>query len=247
MKLLKTAGVAALLGALLIAGGCGGGGGGDAAPVVTNPSATTSFTATANPNGTATTGANITTVAAPPGTPGYLGAVTVALAPNTVITAKNADGSTKALTATPAITFTVPADSTATVSGTNGVPVPTGFSTLTSTSGAIDVQIAGAASATFSSPITITMPVPGKAVGSVVVVYSVTGTTYTFLGSFTVTTPGFVSFPVTSLSWKVGDPNPDPLSPTTIVTTTVPPTTTTVQPTTTTTPTTITGSPGGTL
>ena len=115
----------------MMAGGCGGGD--DEAPVVTNPSATTSFAATVNPNGSATTGANTTTVATAPGTPGYLATVSASLPPNTTITAKNADGSTKALTATPSITFTAPADSTATFSGTNGVPVPTGFLAVDST------------------------------------------------------------------------------------------------------------------
>jgi hypothetical protein len=237
-KLLKMFSLAALLGALMMVGGCGDG---NDDPVVTNPSVTTSFAATANPDGSATTGANSTTVAAPPGTPGYLGAVTATLPPNTVITAKNADGTAKVLTATPSITFAAPADSSTTGSGTNGVPAPTGFTTLASTAGAVDVQLTGAASATFNPAITITMPVPGKVVGSVIKVYTVTGTTYSLLGSFTVTTAGFVSFPVSSLSWKVGDPNPDPSSPTTTVqpTTTAP---TTVVPTTTvptTTPTTV--------
>ena len=225
----------ALFGTLMMAGGCGGGD--DETPVVTNPSATTSFAATANPDGTATTGAISTVVAAPPGTPGYLETVRVTLPPNTVITAKNADGTPKALTVPLSFTFTAPADSSATGSGTNGVPAPTGFTTLASTSGAVDVQLTGAASATFSNPITITMPVPGKAVGEMVKVYTVTGTTYTLLGIISVRPTGFVNFDVSSLSWKVGNPNPDPGTLTTTATTTVLPTTTgttTVQPTTTT-------------
>jgi hypothetical protein len=205
-KLLKIFGIVALFGALMMAGGCGGG---DEAPVVTNPSATTSFAATPNANGSATTGANTTTVATAPGTPGYLATVSASLPPNTTITAKNADGTTDVLTATPSLTFTAPADSTATFSGTNGVPVGTGFVTVASTSGAVDVAITGAASATFNHPITITMPVPGKAVGTVIDIWSVTGTTYTLLGNFTVTagtTGSVVSFPVSSLSWKVCHP-----------------------------------------
>jgi hypothetical protein len=228
-KVLKTGGLVALLGIVIMAG-CGGGG--DDAPVVTNPSATSSFTATINANGTATTGATATTAATPPGTPGYLAGVSVTLPANTLITASNA------LTAPLSFTFISPSDSTATFSGIKGVPVPTGFTALTSTSGAVDVRLTGAASATFNPAITITMPVPGKAVGAVIKVYTVSGTTYTLLGNFTVTTAGFVSFPVSSLSWKVCDPNPDPGGPTTTttVTTTVQPTTTTtVQPTTTTT------------
>jgi hypothetical protein len=267
-KLLRMVGVAALFGGLMMAGGCGGGDG--EAPVVTNPSATTNtFPVTINADGTATT-ATATTAATPPGTPGYLATVSATLPPNTLITARNCDGTPKVLTSPLSFTFTAPADSTATFSGTNGVPVPTGFTTLASTSGAVDVQLTGACSATFNPAIIITMPVPGKAVGSVIKVYTVTGTTYTLLGSPTVTNAGFVSFQVSNLSWKVCDPNPDPGSPTTTVltTTTVEPTTTTttgtttIQPTTTvltttttveptTVPTTstttiITGSPGGT-
>lgn len=218
----------------MMASGCGGG---DDAPVVTNPSATASFAATVNSDGTATTGATSTVVATPPGTPGYLENVRVTLPSNTVITAKNADGTPKALTAPLSFTFTAPADSSATGSGTNGVPPPTGFTTLASTSGAVDVQLTGAASATFSNPITITLPVPGKAVGELIKVYTVTGTTYTLLGIISVRPTGFVNFDVSSLSWKVGNPNPDPGTLTTIPTTTVLPTTigtTTVQPTTTT-------------
>lgn len=243
-KLLKVLTLAALFGTLVMA--CGGG---DDAPVAANPSVTAPIAASVNPDGTATTGTGTTDVFTPPGTPGYLATVSVRLSPNTIITAKNADGTTKALTAAPSFTFSSPADSSATVSGTHGVPVPAGFTTLTSTAGAVDVQITGAASASFNPAMTITMPVPGKAVGSVVAVYTVTGTTYSFLNNFTVTTAGFVSFPVSSLSWKVADPNPDPNSPTTTVqsttvlttssttvpttsATTVVPTTTTIAPTT---------------
>jgi hypothetical protein len=244
-KLLKMLSLTALLGAVMMAGGCGGGD--DETPVVTNPSATNSFAATVNPDGTATTGAIYTVVAAPTGTPGYLETVRVTLPPNTVITAKNADGTQKALTTPLSFTFTAPADSSVTGSGTNGVPAPTGFTTLASTSGAVDVQITGAASATFSNPITITMPVPGKAVGEMIKVYTVTGTTYTLLDIISVRPTGFVNFDVSSLSWKVGNPNPDPgavtttVQPTTTVPTTAPTTIPTTAPTTipTTAPTTI--------
>jgi hypothetical protein len=252
-KLLRMVGLVALSGILMMAGGCGGGG--DETPVVTptNPSVTASFTATINANGTATTGATATTAAAPPGTPGYLAGVSVTLPAGTIITAPTA------LTSPLSFTFTAPADSTATFSGINGVPIPTGINALTSTSGAVNVQLTGAASATFNPAITITMPVPGKAVGSVIKVYTVTGTTYTLINNpanalgWPVTTAGFVSFPVSSLSWKVGDPAPAPggSTTTTTATTTVQPTTTTttatttVQPTTTTAvTTTITGSGG---
>jgi hypothetical protein len=214
-----------LVGFLILLGGCGGG---DDAPIVTGPSATVAVVATINANGTATTGASATTVATPPGTPGYLAAVSATLPANTVITARNADGTQRALTAPISLTFTASSDSSATFAGIVDVPAPSGFLSLISTSGAIDVQLTGAASATFNPAITITMPVPGKAIGAVVDVYTVTGTTYVYLGSFTVTTAGLVSFPVSSLSWKVGDPNPKPNVSTTIATTTVLPTTTTV-------------------
>ncbi len=203
-KLVKMVGVAALFGALMMAGGCGGGGG-DEAPVVTNPSANATIAATVNPNGTATTGSSTTNVAPPPGTPGYLAAVSATFPPSTVITAKNSDGTTKAMTAPPTMTFTAPADSSPTQSGTHGVPPQPGY-TLVTTSGAVNVQLTGAASATFNPPINVTMPVPGKAVGSVITVHAVKeGTTaYVLLGNFTVTTAGFVSFPVSDLCWEIG-------------------------------------------
>jgi hypothetical protein len=203
-KLLKMVGVAALFGALMMAGGCGGGGGGEA-PVVTNPSATVSVPATVNTDGTATTGANTTTVTAPSGTTGYLADVSATLPPSTVITAKNPDGTTKALTAPPTLTFTVPADSSSTQSGTNGVPPPPGY-TLYATAGAVNIQVTGAASATFNPPITVTMPVPGRAVGAVVTVHAVKdgSAAYVLLGNFTVTTPGFLTFPVSDLCWQIG-------------------------------------------
>lgn len=207
-KLLKMFGMAAMLGVLMMVGGCGGDD--NETPVVTNPSVTSPFAATINPDGTATTGANTTIVAAPPGTTGYLAGVSVTLPPNTVITAKNADGTPKVLNAPISFTFTAPADSSATVSGTNGIPVPTGFVAVNSAAGAIDVQITGAASATFDHPITITIPVPGQIVGTSLPVYSVTGTTYTLIGNFPVTASStgssVISFPVSSLSWKVVNP-----------------------------------------
>ena len=188
----------------MMAGGCGGGG--DGAPVM--PSATTSFAATVNPDGSATTGANATTVATAPGTPGYLAGVSVTLPPNTTITAKNADGSTKVLTATPSFTFTAPADSTATFSGTIGVPKSSqmGDVEVAFTSGAVDVQLTGAAAVSFDPAITITMPISGKAVGAVISVYTVMDTTYKPIRTGPVTTAGFFSFPVSSLSWKVCNP-----------------------------------------
>ena len=50
------------------------------------------------------------------------------------------------------------------------------------------------------------MPVPGRAVGAVITVHAVKdGTTaYVLLGNFTVTTAGFVSFPVSDLCWEIG-------------------------------------------
>lgn len=207
MKLLKMTNLAVLSGALLLTAGCGGGG--DVPPLM-NPSATASFEATVNADGSATTGAISTVVTAPAGTPGYLETVRVILYPNTVITAKNGDGTPKALTAPLSFTFTAPGDSSATFSGINGVPVPAGSTTLASTSGAVDIQLTGAASATFNPPITITMPVPGKAVASMVKIFTVEGTTYTLLGIFSVRPTGFVNFDVSTLSWKVADPTPDP-------------------------------------
>jgi hypothetical protein len=133
----------------------------------------------------------------------------VSLSPSTTITATNADGTTKVLTAAPSFTFTAPADSTATFSGVHDFPFPSDSTRLVSTSGAIKVEITGAAHATFSPPITITMPVPGKAVGSVIKVFQSDGTTFTLLGSFTVATAEFVSFPVAHMAdgpYFEGDP-----------------------------------------
>ena len=63
---------------------------------------------------------------------------------NTNLSALNAqrklDGTTKALTAPPSLTFTAPADSSSTKSGSNGVPVQPGFTVVT-TSGAVNVQL----------------------------------------------------------------------------------------------------------
>jgi hypothetical protein len=213
-KLLKLSYLLLMFGVVIVVSGCGGD-----ARVETNPSATAPIASTLNSDGTATTDANITTITTPAGTPGYLAGVSVTLPPGTTITAKNADGSTKALTEPPSFTFIAPVDSSAAFAGTKGVPVPTGFTSLASVSGAVDVQLTGSASAIFNPPITITMPVPGEAVGSVIAVYTVAGTTYASLGSYTVTTAGFVSFPVTSLSWKVGNPIPDTSVPTTVATT----------------------------
>jgi hypothetical protein len=200
-KLLKMFGMAALLGALIMTGGCGGSD--DETPVVTSVTSPI-VGATVNPStpNTATTGAGNTIVTTPPGTTGYLitGGVSVSLPAGTVITAPTA------ITLPPSLTFTAPSDSTPAFSGTNGVPVPTGRLAVASTAGAVDVQLTGAASATFNPAITITVPVPGKAVGSVVTVYTVSGTTYSLLGNFTVATAGFVRFPVSSLSWKVCNP-----------------------------------------
>ena len=200
-KLLKMFGAAVLIGVLMMVGGCGGG---DDAVVVTDPSTTSPIAATVNPNGTATTGATATTVATATGTTGYLATVSATLDPSTVITAKNAAGEIIKLTAAPSITFTAPADSTATSSGVHGIPVPAGV-TLASTSGAIRLEVAGAASATFVPPITIKMPVPGKADGSVIKVYQVDGTTWKLLGNYTAT-GGFVSVPMASFTSLVGDP-----------------------------------------
>ncbi len=216
MHKLKIHYLTVLFGILMVICGCGGG---DGTSVGADPSCTVSFEAAINPDGTATTGANTTSVVSALCNQGYMSGVSATLPPNTVITARNSDGSIKALTAPFSLKFTVPADSTATYSGTHGVPVPAGFAALASTAGAVDVQLTGAASATFNPPITITMPVPGKAVGERVAVFSVTGRTYTLLDAYTVTTAGFVSFPVSSLSWKVVNPNGDTGTSTTIATT----------------------------
>jgi hypothetical protein len=201
---LKMCGLVPLVGALMMAIGCGGGG--DGGPIM--PSATASFSATVNPDGSSTTGPNTTVVATPPGTPGYLAGVSVTLPPNTTITARNADGSTMVLTATPSFTFIAPADSTATFSGTIGVPKSSemGDVEVAFTSGAVDIQLTGAATATFDPAVTIKMPAPGKAVGEFVSVYNVRGTTYSQITRRAVTTAGSISFPGSSFSWKVGDP-----------------------------------------
>lgn len=200
-KSFKMFGMAAMMGILMMAGGCGS----DGDPV-TQVTATLAVPATIS-GGTATTPATTTTTLAPPaGTSTYLDAATVTLPPSTTITAKDAAGNTVPLTAAPSISITAPADASNIVSGVQAVPVPVGFTSVASTAGAINISLVGAASATFSPAITIKMPVPGKPVGAVVRVYTVSGSTYTLLGNYTVTTAGSVSFPITSLSWKVGDP-----------------------------------------
>jgi hypothetical protein len=72
------------------------------------------------------------------------------------------------------------------------------------------VQIVGAASATFSNPITITIPAPGRAVGSLITsVYKNKndGNGYILLGGpFTVSAAGTIAVSVSDLCWFVGDP-----------------------------------------
>jgi hypothetical protein len=163
---------------------------------------------TANADGTATT-TTPATVVAPTNAPAAVAAVTVTLPADTTITAKDAAGKTVTLTA-PAFTIQAPANATTTSAGTSSVPVPTGYVSLQSTSVAIDVQIAGAASSTFSKPITIVLPVPGKAPGTVInKIYKNKddGKGNILVGGpYTVSAAGTISVEVSDLCWFVGDP-----------------------------------------
>jgi len=199
----------------------------------------------------ATTGATAATVAAPATASAALKPITVTLPPATIITAKDAAGKPVTLTTAPTFTFQAPADATDKFSGT-----PPSELNIKSASVLIDVQITGSTSSTFSNPITIVLPAPGKAAGSTVEkVYKINGGIRTEVGGpYTVSSSGTISVTVSGLSLFVGDGIP--LTTTTTIpvtsttTTTIPgtSTTTTTKPVTTTTTTTIpkTGSTGST-
>ncbi|MFZ4857108.1 MAG: hypothetical protein ACOYL3_12000 [Desulfuromonadaceae bacterium] len=196
--------VTCMLVAVGLMNGCGGGND------TYNTVKTTTAPVAVTPNvadGSATT-TSVATVKAPADAPAAVANVEVVVPAATIITAKDTTGKTVPLTA-PTFTFQAPDNATATSAGTTSVPVPTGFNSLDSTSVAIDVQITGAASSEFSKPITIKLPAPGKANGSVVnKVYKnkndgkgniLVGGPYTVVN-------GEISFEVSDLCWFIGDP-----------------------------------------
>jgi hypothetical protein len=138
--------------------------------------------------------------------------VAVTLPPSTVITAQNADGTTKILTSSPTFTFKAPGNATSTSAGTSGVPLPAtgGFTSVKSTALAINVEITGSERASFSNPITITLPVPGKATGAVITtvyMYKEGGNGYEVVGGpYTVAANGTIAVTISNLCWFVGDP-----------------------------------------
>ena len=190
---MKLFGPLALLAAVVVSLGCGGGG--SEAPVINPEGITAAVQATVNANGTVTTGAVQTLV--PLNATGVLAQVAITVPANTVITAKNLDGSVKPLTAPPSFTFSVPADSTATTAGIYGLTPPPG-SQIASVAGALWVDITGAPLASFSNPVTVTIPVPGKTVGTVLPVIQIkeNSTTEITLGNFTVQRVGLLDITV---------------------------------------------------
>ena len=214
-RLWNMCGAAGFLGVVLLSGGCGGGGSSGPATVsaVSPPiSGATVNTGGANAGTVTTSPTATTTVTAPADAPAAVAAVAVTLPPSTIITAKDASGATIALTAAPSFRFVAPANATTATSGTSGIPLPTtgGYKAVKSTAVAIDCTIVGAATATFSNPITLTLPVPGKAPGSVInAVYQNKndGKGYKLIGGpYTVAANGTIAVTVTNLCWLVGDP-----------------------------------------
>ncbi|HEX9079404.1 MAG TPA: hypothetical protein VF795_07435 [Desulfuromonadaceae bacterium] len=213
-RLWNMCGAVGFLGAVLLAGGCGGG---SSSPSTVGAVTTPISGATVNtsgPNaGTVTTSSTADTiVTAPADAHPAVAAVTVTLPPSTTITAKDASGNTIALTAAPSFKFVAPANATTATSGTSGIPLPTtgGYKAVKSTVVAIDCSIVGTATSSFSNPITLNLPVPGKAPGSVVnAVYQNKndGTGYKLIGGpYTVAANGTIAVTVTNLCWLVGDP-----------------------------------------
>jgi hypothetical protein len=214
-RLCKVCGSVVFLGLILLTGGCGGGsGGGSSTPQVVSVTSDAISGVTVNSSGTITTSSSTaTTVSAPAGATATVAKVAVSLPPATNITAKDATGNVIKLTQAATFTFKAPINATTSTSGTSGIPLPVtgGYTIVKSTSVAIDVQITGAASASFSNPITITLPVPGKAPGSVVTaVYQNKndGAGYSKLpgGPYTVSANGTIDITVSGLCWFVGDP-----------------------------------------
>lgn len=210
-RLWNMCGAAGFLGVVLLSGGCGGGG--SSGPATVSAVSPPISGATVNNAGTVTTSPTATTtVTAPADAPATVAAVTVSLPPSTTITAKDASGNTIALTTAPSFRFMAPANATTTSSGTSGIPLPVtgGFTAVKSTAMAIDCSIVGAATSTFSNPITLNLPVPGKASGSVInSVYQNKndGQGYKLIGGpYTVAANGTIAVTVTNLCWLVGDP-----------------------------------------
>ncbi|MEI6827669.1 MAG: hypothetical protein WCK54_18915 [Desulfuromonadales bacterium] len=199
--------VTGMLVAVGLMNGCGGGHDSYTPPPPVKATTAAITTAIPNLNGSATTTVQATVVA-PPSAPAAVAKVEVVVPPTTTISAKDATGKVVTLTA-PAFVFQAPANATPTSAGTSSVPVPVGFTSVDSALVAIDVQIAGASSSTFTNPITISLPVPGKPDGYVVNnVYKnkndgngniLVGGPYTVSG-------GVIKVDVLDLCWFVGDP-----------------------------------------
>ena len=214
-RLVTILGTACFLGTLLLAGGCGGGGGASSPPPTPAPVSTSAAVsgATLNTNGTATTSTTTTTVvSAPASAPAAVASVAVSLPPSTTITAQDVSGNVVPLTSAPTFTFSAPGNATTASSGTSSVPLPLtgGFTAVRSTAVAVNVEITGFKKATFSNPITITLPVPGKAAGTVISqIYQNKddGNGYSLLGGpFTVSANGTIDITVSNLCWFIGDP-----------------------------------------
>jgi hypothetical protein len=209
--LLKFLAVSGFLGMALSTGGCGGGG--STAPSTVSTVTSPISGAAVNNDGTATTSSTTTSVTAPANAPAAVASMTVSLPANTIITAKDASGNTIKLTSAPSFVFQAPVDSSTATAGISGVPLPVtgGFTAVRSAALAVDVQIAGAASATFTNPIIITIPAPGMSAGSVVnAVYQNKndGAGYSLIsgGPFIVSANGTIAVSVSNLCWFVGDP-----------------------------------------
>ncbi len=198
--------VTCMLVAVGLVSGCGGGHDNDTpAPPVQAKSATIPVTANPVDNTAVTTGLTVVT---PSGTiPQAVAAVKVTLTAATTITAKNAAGVNIPVTT---FTFQAPANASASSAGTSSVPVATGFSSLESASVAIDVQITGAASSTFSKPISIVLPTPGNSPGdTIATLYQVKSDGLSKKvepGNFTVSPERTITVQVNDLCWFIGDP-----------------------------------------
>jgi len=179
-------GSAAVLGAMLTAAGCGSD---KAAPVATSSTQVATSQATLNNDGTLTTSTAITAQTA-----GSTTAITIPAA--TTITAKDAAGNPVSFASLPVIYVSTP------TSGVSGMPQPstTGF-TIDSTAGAVDVYFGGYASATFSQPVTITIPVdPAKVSSGIVLMNKKDGNGYVNIGTATIT-GNVATITTTSLCW----------------------------------------------
>ena len=186
-------GTAAILGALLMVGGCGGGG---SSPVATNTTQLTATNATLNASGTLTTTAAVTATTAD----GATAAITIPS--GTIIT-----GSSNFTSLPVSINVSTP------VSGTSGMPNPLPASNLVlaTTAGAVDVNIGGLNSVTFSGhPVTINIPVSDSTKLTHPIVVDMNKNDGT--GWHHLSTPGtldptekFVTITVTNLCWFGAD------------------------------------------